>query len=177
MAKPAYDPKRIFRIAEWFHLARTILMQSVSTVRGVFVPAVVLNAFSLELYLKCLIAVETGKNPPSGHNLRWLFNKLSNNTQDKIKHYFDNPSESNEIKLRETLKNPQPPIPKKLAISPYNFDVVLDLSAKAFERLRYVFERGEFDNNANWHADYIVICTRRVILEMYPDWNSPGANY
>ncbi len=93
MAKPMHDPRRIFRIAEWFNLASNTLKERISEMRGVAVPSVVLGAFSLELYLKCLIAIETGKPPPTGHNLRWLFDRLSGSTQSKIKQYFDNPTD------------------------------------------------------------------------------------
>ena len=66
MARHAYDPGRIFRIAECFFLASNTLNEHLGTNTGLAVPSVVLSAFSLELYLKCLIAIETGKNPPSG---------------------------------------------------------------------------------------------------------------
>ena len=128
MAKPTHDPRRIFRIAEWFNLAGNTLKEHISEMRGVAVPSVVLGAFSLELYLKCLIAIETGKPPPTGHNLRWLFDRLSGNTQSKIKQYFDNPTDQHEINWRETLKNPPPHLPKEMVISSYTFDEVLDTS-------------------------------------------------
>jgi len=172
MGKPTFDSRRIFRTAEWFYSASGILQQSVPTRPGVTIPRTVLNAFSLELYLKCLIAIETGKSPPTGHNLRWLFNRLDSKTQDTIRSSFDNPSDKSEIAWRETLTNPKPPLPKDFAPSPYNFDTVLDTSAKAFAKFRYIFERGEVaQDGAAWHADYIVKCTRRVIIKRNPSWD------
>ena len=176
MARPAYDPRRIFRIAEWFWLASNTLGEHVSARRGVLVPKIVLSAFSLELYFKCLIAVETGKKPPSGHNLRWLFNKLSNDTQQSIRDCFDNPDQR-ETHFREVLKNPEPPIPKHVFGSSFDFDALLDESSKAFQRFRYIFENLEPKDYAAWKADYILKCTRQVIIGMHPDWDKPEANY
>jgi hypothetical protein len=170
MAKPTYEPRRIFRNAEWFHLASTSLRQHAPKMRGLFVPSAVLNAFSLELYLKCLIAIQTGKNPPSGHDLRWLFNKLSNNTQDKVRRYFDNPNDPKEIKLRKTLENPQPPIPKDMAISPYNFDTVLELSANAFVQLRYIIVDTIYDLPTSHPHSQLSKCQNQTYIMRYTNW-------
>lgn len=177
MTKPAHDPRRIFRIAEWFNLGSNTLRGHISEMRGVAVPSVVLGAFSLELYLKCLIAIETGKPPPTGHNLRWLFDRLSSSTQRKIIQYFDNPTDQHEINWRKTLKNPPKHVPQQMKISSFTFDEVLDTSARAFGQFRYIFESGTYKTNASWNAGYIVVCARRVIVEMHPDWDKPEANY
>ena len=100
-AKPTYDSRRIFRIGEWFYLAGLTLGERAPKMRGLFVPTVVMSAFALELYLKCLIAIGTGKKPPPGHNLRRLFNKLTDKMQAKIRGYFDNPTEQGEIAWRK----------------------------------------------------------------------------
>lgn len=171
-AKPINDPRQIFRIGEWFYLASSTLGERVPKTRVLFLPAIVMIAFALELYLKCLIAIETEATPPSGHNLRRLFNKLTSKTQDKIRHYFDNPTEQGEINWREKMKNPPPHIPKEAFPSPYDFDSILDVSADAFVQLRYVFER----KKAGWNAHYIVKCTRQVIVEIHPDWDKPEPN-
>lgn len=177
MAKPSHDPRLIFRNAEWFSISAAILRKVAPRVRSAFVPSAVLNAFSLELYFKCLIAIETGKPPPTGHNLRWLFNRLNGGTKTKIKHYFDNPPDQKELNWRESLKNPPAYVPKEALVVPYTFDNILDKSARAFSQFRYIFERGSYNSDAVWSAGYIVTCTRRVIVETHPEWDKLEANY
>jgi len=145
--------------------------------RGLFVPTVVYGAFSFELYLKCLIAIETGKKPPSGHDLRRLFNRLNEGTQVRIKEWFNNPTDEHEIQWRESLRNLPPEAPKEMGGEFYTFDRVLDSSARAFTDFRYIFEHGEYKQNANWNADYLVHCTRQAILELHPEWDKKEANY
>lgn len=176
MAQYTHDPRRIFRIAEWFHLASGTLRNAVPKMLGLVVPTIVNNAFSLELYLKCLIAIETGRKPPSGHNLRWLFNRLNDKTKAKIKEWFDNPTEEHEIRWGENIKTPPPHAPEWAKGTSYTFDEILDSSASAFVDFRYIFETGEYRKNANWNADYIVVCVRRAILELHPEWDKPEAN-
>src|SRR5262249_3296105 len=48
-------------------------------------PRIVLSAFSLELYFKCLLLIETGKWPKKTHNLRELFRMLPPVRQKRIK--------------------------------------------------------------------------------------------
>ena len=177
MAKPSHDPRQIFLNAERFGISAVILRKVAPRVQAAFLPSAVLKAFSLELYFKCLIAIETGKPPPTGHNLRWLFDRLNGSTKTKIKHYFDNPAEQEELDWREKNKNPPAHFPEEALVAPYTFDNILDKSAKAFSQLRYIFERGLYKPGPIWSAGYIVTCARRVIVETHPEWDKPEANY
>lgn len=67
-------------------------------------------------------------------------------------------------------------MPTHMAVSSFEFDELLDASAKAFERFRYIFENVEPRDFAAWKADYIVKCTRQVVIEMRPQRDKPEAN-
>ena len=100
-----YDAHEIFRQAIAFeaasgalqdHLAgepvndATPASQTVSASRKDFCPQVVLEAFVIELYLKCIATIETG-NTPSGHHDLWrFFKRLSADSKRRIaEHYID----------------------------------------------------------------------------------------
>src|SRR5262249_11092561 len=93
-----HDPANIFIVADQFRHASKILHLTLSgemTIEGqrvpfdVQVPMVTYSAFALELYLKCLIAMETRTKPPGIHDLDKLFKKLNSDTQVKIRRHFD----------------------------------------------------------------------------------------
>jgi HEPN domain-containing protein len=52
-------------------------------------PVVVLGALTTELFLKCLISIETGK-ASHGHDLKELFDELSPETRARIERAWDN---------------------------------------------------------------------------------------
>ena len=51
-------------------------------------PSMVLSAFATELYLKCLLCLETGR-APHGHHLRNLFDQLLPETRERLKALWD----------------------------------------------------------------------------------------
>ena len=80
------DPKFIFEHAEEVFRASDRLKQinqQTPDMDGA-IPAALLNAFSTELFLKCLLAIETSAMPPRGHDLHALFMLLSKATRDRI---------------------------------------------------------------------------------------------
>jgi hypothetical protein len=96
--KPQFEPAKIFEHASAFHwsferLSNSVVPQSGSPpseqeVGIIAHPAMVLSAFASELYLKCLLCVETG-NVPNGHNLRDLFLKLKDETKLSLDGLWD----------------------------------------------------------------------------------------
>jgi hypothetical protein len=82
------DPREIFVQAEEFHNACRLLGRfAVFHGRNVGMPSSLCSAFPLELYLKCLLAIE-GKTIPTIHNLEKLFNRISPLNQERIRSYF-----------------------------------------------------------------------------------------
>jgi hypothetical protein len=63
-SSPISGPANIFTVAEQFWSARNRL-NSARSPRDVRMAAITCSAFALELYLECLIALETGKAPTS----------------------------------------------------------------------------------------------------------------
>jgi hypothetical protein len=84
MKKPSaqkLDPLKIYMNAERFRIADNQLRSTDPQVMNVVgLPTLVLCAFASELYLKCLLVVETGKAAPT-HNLKALFRELAQLSQ------------------------------------------------------------------------------------------------
>jgi len=114
----AYDPKRIIDTANAFLLAAGRAMEQRPLGGNQFqmlpVPAVVCNAFAIELYLKALLTLEG--SPSSGHDLSALFEKLQQPTRSVI---------HGRLKMNEADFAPQ-----------------IAAVAKAFVEWRYIFEAG-----------------------------------
>jgi hypothetical protein len=167
--KAAYEPRDIFMHAYHFHesdhrLRDTISSKNLDQVAIIAHPSMVLSAFASELYLKCLLCIETG-SVPKGHNLRDLFLRLDASTRKHIDDLWDEelrrPHKQRELNFIRGL-----PGGDQLQT---NLSYVLEISAKGFEELRYIYETdcprfllGEFPN-----------ILHKVILERHPEWRFP----
>src|SRR3954447_6397686 len=90
-------------------------------------------AFSLELYLKCLIRI--GKKPPeTGHDLVKLFGKIGMKHQAAIRRYFLRNIEDVRTHLEREYAASGRPAPK------VDLDFVLSASKDAFTQMRYLYE-------------------------------------
>lgn len=82
------NPILIFLQANGFSQAYNILSDQEhlppTTMASIGYPQIVLSAFAIELYLKCLICIETGRAPPHGHHLKHLFDRLAPETRRRI---------------------------------------------------------------------------------------------
>jgi hypothetical protein len=91
--KVGLDPLKIFQHATRFHdsdhrLRSTVPANKPSDLPFVAHPAMVLSAFASELYLKCLLCVETGVVPDQ-HNLKTLFKRLQPTTRRALEDLWD----------------------------------------------------------------------------------------
>ena len=89
----AFDPLKIFVHASRFHNSEKRLRNSVPAdkpedVPQIAHPAMVLSVFASELYLKCLLTIETGKAPPT-HNVKALFRDLQPTTRKRLEELWD----------------------------------------------------------------------------------------
>jgi HEPN domain-containing protein len=164
MAK--HDPADIFVIAEQFRNASKflILAREHGWQTDVAMPAVTCAAFAMELFLKCLLAMETEKSHET-HDLKHLFNRLSKSSQAKIRVYYGPylPDVKEHVERQYLLAGqPQPP-------PLVDFDFVLDASRRAFPLARYIYERG-LPGGQGWIADGIMEAVRKTVLEAHPDW-------
>lgn len=82
----AYDPQKIINTANSFLLAADRASEPRPLGPGQFqmllVPAIVSNAFAIELYFKAIITSESGS--AKGHDLSALFKKISATAQAKL---------------------------------------------------------------------------------------------
>jgi HEPN domain-containing protein len=98
LVKPQFEPTKIFEHASAFHKSFELLSDSILPDNGespsneavgmIAHPALVLSALASELYLKCLLCVETGK-VPRGHNLSDLFTQLNDETKFSLDGLWD----------------------------------------------------------------------------------------
>jgi hypothetical protein len=176
MARPSLaniDPLQIFMHALGFHVAENALGSLTLTpntqlAAQVVQPTMVLSAFITELFLKCLICLETTLTP-QGHHLFELFEQLKPATQDKIIHFWNThivPVRDPEWKF---IENSQYGGAKKFK---RDLPVALSDSSRAFEKIRYSYEPNSQDGDFN--IGDLPRVLRRVILEMKPEWASLG---
>jgi hypothetical protein len=149
------DPHDIFLSAIEFEQATRILGKLPYLV---FVgdPFAVLGAFAVELYLKCLLMLDTGASV-RGHNLRKLYNSLSPKMKQHVKELYD--------RRRKGY----------VAWSPYhaiNLDMLLDRCSDVFEVARYRYEK---NNSKAASGSWSVIeplrdAVKIAIWEIKPEW-------
>lgn len=155
----AVDPKAVFNTAEVFRGGSQIL--ATHGMPNYMFPMVICSAFSLELYLKCLIRIEGGESE-NLHDLEKLFLKLTPESQKTVRACYE-AQRPNLDTMFATVKGV--PTPKT------DFDFVLHASAKAFEHFRYAFE-GLVKDQEGWMAGPICDCVRGRIVELQPDWKT-----
>lgn len=101
------DPFKIFMNAERFRIADRLLRadtyrQYLATVAS---PAIVLCAFSAELYSKCIISLETNSPAPRSHDLEGLYRKLSPKSRQRLESLWDEfASSPTAIRMRQAIK-------------------------------------------------------------------------
>ena len=93
-------------------------------------PTLALEAFAIELFLKCLLLLQ-GEEPPRTHNLAKLFRDLHPNTKRSIVDQWDNGPRKKIVELGKKLGFPTD-LPNSLV-----------RCGDAFEELRYAFEDPE----------------------------------
>ncbi|NEV00698.1 hypothetical protein [Bradyrhizobium uaiense] len=122
---------------------------------NIALPTLVLSAFAAELFLKCLLILETEKAPANTHQLHVLFRQISHQRQRRIIELWD-------VEGR----------PKILGIAlihnlPLDLPNAIDRCSRAFERIRYGYE-ADWDDVV-YYIDLPRI-TYKVILEIRSDW-------
>ena len=161
--KISADPNSIFQTAELFSKTVGLLDQAISHGEFLVVPLIVNSAFTVELYLKCLITIENGGYGRE-HNLYNLFNLLSNDSKKFITAKY------NEL----TSADPIVMAMKQHFNGVIKFDIVSVLKdiADAFIAYRYHFENSQKDGFANsWN---IRTAVKKRILDLKPNIGDVG---
>jgi hypothetical protein len=128
--------------------------------------AVVTNmAFAIELYLKCLIHLETGQLIKSEHNLRKLFARLTKETQKEIEAQFNAGQKSPDYDLSnapEHIKTMNAKLPK-------NLQEALKVGGDAFIEWRYLYENADGNPFSLFALPSILNAS---ILKRKPEWRT-----
>jgi hypothetical protein len=164
----SYDAHEIFRHAVAFEDAADALQdrlaggpvsdatpasQTVNASRNDFCPQIVLEAFAIELYLKCIATIETGDTPGGHHDLWRYFKRLPADSKRRITQHY-----------KEVLEGTVAPL--------LDIEQALKQSAEAFELFRYLYEH--LDKTLVYSASMVTTAARRRILEMQPTWKGDG---
>jgi hypothetical protein len=91
-AKAPSDPFEVFRHACRFLSTEQYLSNGPGDDnwrRNIALPTLVLSAFSAELFLKCVLILETGNAPANIHMLHVLFRRISHKRQKRITELWD----------------------------------------------------------------------------------------
>jgi len=160
------EPKRILQLAASLYKVEQMLMEKVLDDRdeavGLAMTTCLLQAFTSELMLKCLIRIEGG-SPPQTHDLLHLFNLLHASTRQQLearwRAYVQSQPETTEA-VKQLGVTIEPELTSALAAG-----------RRAFEFIRY------------WHEDaaeeYVFYLTGLpkmlflVAFELRPDWARP----
>jgi hypothetical protein len=168
MAKPPIAASKIFEHAECFYRASAALHGHyplglhVHAALTLIEPLIVLSAFTTELFLKCLICIETG-SAPREHDLKELFELLSEATRARIQSCWDNEVAPRRREEWDNLERDGLKIARDLPAA-------LAKGTNAFKRYRYSYE-GDTDG-LHYYLEDLPALLERLILEMKPEFET-----
>ena len=156
----------IFSSADAFKRASRLALEGVERAEGAgekFHLGIVYGvngAFAVELYLKCLLAVECGQIPAT-HNLKDLFYQLSRESQRKLKRDHDKRIQDNSMLVG---------FRQRLGIKT-DLDSLLEDGQDVFKQFRYMFE-GVPDRTKplGFALEPFGELVRNRILDLRPKW-------
>ncbi|MEY9157342.1 hypothetical protein [Bradyrhizobium japonicum] len=161
----AVDPFKTFMNAERYRLADSILRldQHRALFSAVASPAMVLSAFASELYLKCILTIETGQPIDPSHDLHNLFRKISLKSRKRLQSLWadDVLTEQNQRMRKAVKATTGDDVPTDLAWA-------LENGANAFTQLRYIHENN--GQGTSFILGNLPDMLRLVVLELKPEW-------
>lgn len=171
-AKPI-DPVKIYEQAMRFHVAIARLHQDMTREMNanqqqgmglshwIGIPILVMSALASELFLKCLICIETGRRS-SGHHHARLFDHLSAATKAKLEAKWDGIVANREDMIKKIEKGSGMKIERKLRRA-------LNQSGDTFVQLRYLYET---ENDIVSAMSDFHLSLKEMVLELKPEWKS-----
>ena len=159
-SRPVADPLQVFN-----HACRFLATdQALRRVFGgsdwaltIAPPTMVLSAFASELFLKCLLILETSEAPENIHLLHILYRRVSHKRRRRIEELWDADARP---KLAELAK---------VQNFPTDLPNALFQCSSPFEQLRYAYENG-FNNVRYYIGDFPWILMG-AIIEIKPEWS------
>jgi hypothetical protein len=164
------DPVQIFLHADGFYKVGGALdaldwKQNPQIMTDMGHARIVLSALNSELFLKCLICIETDK-VAHGHHLRTLFKQLRPKTRNRITHLWN----TEVVPLRNEMWTKI----ENSIIDGHKIDrdllAALAGGSEAFEKIRYSYEGNH--RNVRFYLSDLPWVLRTVILEMRPEWRA-----
>jgi hypothetical protein len=162
------DPQLIYMHARGFYTAEEIIGK-ISFSRDPYLaaevsPAVmVISALNIELFLKCIVCIETGLTP-QGHHLDYLFGRLSSATQARAEQVWD----TEVVPLREpTWKKIETALGHGQTLA-RDLPSALKAGSLSFEKMRYGYEGKSAETQ--FYISDVPRLLGRVIIEMKPAW-------
>jgi HEPN domain-containing protein len=150
--------------ADAFHLAAHRLTQSGVPDISLMIAQVVNSSFSSELYLKCLILIETG-NFPHEHHLAKLFDELPDKTKQVIENEWNAETAKRSTVLDEIDRRAGG------AVTARTLTDALSKEGDAFVDWRYAHEPGPL---CNFSLSNLPAILRKQILAIRPELLSPS---
>jgi HEPN domain-containing protein len=165
MSAPKIGPAKIFEQGDCFYqtlvLLRNVASDNMQLATTIGEPAMVIGALTIELFLKCLICIETG-NVPRGHDLKGLFDSLGEHPRTRIEDGWTNEiakDRSTQWDHLETITG------VKIA---RDLPTALTVASRTFERLRYSYEGNTAD--LQYYLQDLPELLGRIILDMRPEF-------
>ena len=182
---PPLDPEKTFLSAEQFLEAARILARHMPGPERKYSPAVpfpyiVHAAFSLELFLKCLLTLEGGLNGGlrRSHKAKDLFDGLQPKTKKALEERDSRGRRGTQQRQYENaLKAEGAESPKVQFLEMLAKTTLADDLAEAndaFEYFRYSFEDSEDGKTRGFTLGFFVEDLRVFILELMPEWDRTG---
>jgi HEPN domain-containing protein len=158
------DPSKIFVQAHRFFRATKMLYEKAKDdplgPDELVLPAATLSAFTCELFLKCLICIESG-DVPRGHNLQALFEKLSVSTKARVEEMWD------EYAKHMAPSWDQGELDMGLKIA-RDLPSAISAGSRAFELIRYRHE--DHPDDFQYNLDVLPHMLGCIAFELRPDW-------
>jgi hypothetical protein len=157
------DPQQVYNHANRFlgtdQAIRKIFAGNAGWSTTVAPPTMVLSAFAAELYLKCILIIETDQAPANIHLLHVLYRRLSHKAKRRIEELWDTDCRPKITPFSQALG-----VPNDLPNALYK-------CSAAFEKLRYAYENS-FNDVVYYIGDFPWILAR-YIGEIRPGWLGP----
>jgi hypothetical protein len=169
MTKAAAEPAKVFEQAGCFYQALNVLnavaphpRQNLHGAVTLNEPMIVLGALTTELFLKCLVSIETGK-AAHGHDLKKLFDTLSADSRARIQHAWDTEIVPGRGKEWDRIEKYGLTMPRDLPSA-------LAKASQAFERIRYSYEGNT--EGVHFYLQDLPTVLEKLILKMKPEFEA-----
>jgi hypothetical protein len=169
MARPPVAPEKLFEHAGCFYQALNVLhavaphpRENLHGAVTLAEPVVVLGALTTELFLKCLICLETGK-ASHGHDLKELFDELSAEVRARIELAWNNDIVPLRRKEWDRIEAFGLTMPRDLPSA-------LVKGSETFKRIRYSYEGNT--EGVHFYVGDLPALLEKLILEIKPEFEA-----